>query len=385
MAAILFHPKRLNYRPALFAILAIAYAAVGAGTGVAQPVETMIGLPDYHELHELPQEEQERVWRYQLQYPEDFEVRQYEGEINGAPQTLRGLYARKMLAVVRGAGPMEVMVAIEGPRNMCPLHGLRVVEAPINAMSLSESEMDEQYPGSFHGSRFRRLLPAGTQARVLAVWFTGEGNNPIINWNTVYEPDQYAGMQCEVSIVLTRKFNRCTMFAEVSGDLTGTYFGDAAFFNLYAEGAPIVHGNALDPGMLELLDQLTGMAATNVQAGGHTQGVEPENPDQWDLQCEEAGNGEECQFQHRERPQSFGEALRQWAAEPSRRSQIVTKGRTRAALLVSPQSWRLNPVPQQGAPDLFQRQIPVQATQYCPWQERMPRSATKVAPTSIRR
>ena len=48
----------------------------------------------------------------------------------------------------------------------------------------------------------------------------------------------------EVIVTVTRPERRCTMFAHLTGDVTGTFFGGTAFFNLLSEGKGVQAGMA---------------------------------------------------------------------------------------------------------------------------------------------
>lgn len=71
---------------------------------------------------------------------------------------------------------------------------------------------------------------------------------------------------CELQIEVIRRLGTCSMSAVVSGDTSGTFFGDGAYFNTFDEGAPITTGTMFDPGAVSIvggqayLDGLTAMA-----------------------------------------------------------------------------------------------------------------------------
>jgi hypothetical protein len=117
---------------------------------------------------------------------------------------------------------------------------------------------------------------------------------------------------CVLTMVLSRDVNRCSMYATVSGDVDGLYFGDVAYFNTFDETVPMAAGNAMDPGTMALLDQLLSMAGgVPAGAGG--------NPPPADAPPPTQDTPPPTQEPPPDRggipPATWGEMLQQWAAE----------------------------------------------------------------------
>jgi len=249
----------------------------------------------------LPEDEPEHVWRYRLRPPAECEV--YMENCDFTPEMSAGdvvdyWFANPFHAFISGRGPLEVMVGIDGPANRCPLHAMEV--------SMSSELGNEDYTEGNRRSlrsRYRRLFPNGVHRRGLAVRLLTERGNAALPAGENAEL-QVPNLECELTVVLTRRFDRCVMYAEVAGDVSASFFGDVAYFNTFEEGAPIAYGNTLDPGTLELLDGLLEMANASRKAMGL--------PDE-EMMCDE--NGENCEALEQPPPQSFEEQLRAWGAE----------------------------------------------------------------------
>jgi len=77
------------------------------------------------------------------------------------------------------------------------------------------------------------------------------------------EGDEAEVDELELTLVLQRIKNYCTMSATVSGDIDGHYFGDVAFFNRHAPGKGVAAGTAAgsmgDPEAWEAVEGFTSM------------------------------------------------------------------------------------------------------------------------------
>jgi hypothetical protein len=277
------------------------------------PTDSYNGMPlGWAEL-QLPEGEREHVWRYRLRPPAEC-----EGDISSCDFIRQAVvgddvirwHANKFHGVISGRGPLELMVSIDGPEGRCPLYAMQVAmssEEPTNQDVDDPVEVGGKQ-GTF-GSRYRRLFPNGVIARRMDVQLLRERDNLYLTGGENVEW-QTRNMECELTIVLTRRFNRCVMYAEVTGDVSASFFGDVAYFNTFEGGAPIAHGNTFDPGTLELLNSLMGMATAGAQAMGDA--ADTSLPDE-QMVCDE--NGENCEELPQPPPRSFEEELRAWAAE----------------------------------------------------------------------
>ena len=97
------------------------------------------------------------------------------------------------------------------------------------------------------------------------LWVEGWGSTSD-RWfeDTLFDISQY---QCVLTVALSRVTDRCSVSADVTGDVNGAFFGDVAFFNVSDEATPV----PLDPAMVGMLDGLLNMA-TNMANN-------PEDPD----------------------------------------------------------------------------------------------------------
>ena len=179
------------------------------------------------------------------------------------------------LHLANPAPMIEVGISIEGP------------SCPFRAFHLEERVPGRPPRDGMHPGLFRRIYVENNDE--IKFGFQGWSNLDELYFE---DPSHGTGYyECEVTVALSRVTDRCSLTAEVSGDVSGAFFGDVAYFNVYDEpvAAP------LDPGMVGLVDELLGMATP------------PPDP----YESSEAGDDEEAD----EQPQSFADALAEWAAE----------------------------------------------------------------------
>lgn len=281
---------RLTFAAAVALACLLAPAAVGPdATALAQEIISTQGVPQWESVaFELPEGEQDRVWKFSMRYPDDFH--EY-GNGTFTPNSLHG--------EIRGPGPLELIIGIDGPPNRCPLNAMRVqvADGPNDVWGGKEIRV---------GSRYRRLFLTDVESRRLFVAFQFETGQEWLSYDDAPDGENAPeNIDCEVTVALTRRFDRCTMYAQVSGDANGTYFGDSAYFMTVAPGTPIELAPVVDPGMAELMESLMAMAEGAAKLQGEVADTTPE------LVCDD--NGENCV--EKEQPTSFAEAMRQWAAE----------------------------------------------------------------------
>jgi hypothetical protein len=115
-------------------------------------------------------------------------------------------------------------------------------------------DMGPRYPGPGHVMNLPMVFVDGRRAETPVDPDPG----PI----SVYDgewvrnvPDDWA---CEL-IVRARRPPACTMWAQTTGAVHHTAFGDFAYFNTFENGVPITTGTIADPGMHELLGDFVGL------------------------------------------------------------------------------------------------------------------------------
>lgn len=172
------------------------------------------------------------------------------------------------------------------------LLGVDVVSSGPSGCPIGSMESDEL--GHF-GLSFRHYMTR----RIAGLQFT--------LWNYDDEAwDRSRQQGCEIVISVVRRPIGCFMSAQYSGDLSGTVFGDVAYFNTATAENPLA--SQIDPGSVAMLESLLGMAATGQQRMyGNDEDEEEEEA------CDD--NGENCEPLPDAPTPSFGDALEGWAAQ----------------------------------------------------------------------
>lgn len=233
------HRSRNRVLPAL-AIAAVAVVSIGPLTlTVRDAYSQQSTLPVQPSIIEvgLEQGERTRTWQYLVDY-----TRLSRGPIHIDPDVPPDRGHIGFQLVVSNADPMvEVGISLEGPK--CPFQALRVEER-ITGRAPRET---------IDWGAYRRLYVAEDDE----IWFSVDGYATPDELYFTDEGRDARAYECVLTIALSRVYDRCSLYATVSGDVNGSFFGDVAYFNTYDEAVPV----PLDPGTMGLLEDLLGMAA----------------------------------------------------------------------------------------------------------------------------
>lgn len=149
------------------------------------------------------------------------------------------VYPNPVDAVVRG--PSEPLVLDISLDPACTAWQLRVRESTVSSPKTNPPDMSELI-----GQEYRRVIPSGGQENLhlfVGLWARAGGIHR-------------QSPTCRVTFRLYKDVTLCKMSAQVTGDLSGAYFGDIAYFNYFPGGAPVTFGTAMDP-MADLLGSVT--------------------------------------------------------------------------------------------------------------------------------